>query len=309
LTRPVTQVATGGTASAELHRQTARLRRYAALIAVLLGLILVIFGGLLGAATAMGAIFIGTGAALLASATYSAIFYWREDIAESFLQLGVEQIFVNRKENFKDSDWSALVRDSSSHVRVLGVANHGYIYNEVIADRSTDDFRHTLINNKTTVEIIWLKPDYEAAAVRSSKEKRDTIADITRSMIWFWQLREDLPEDAKSRLKLKEYEDIPYTGITWADNQLIITLYIAAALNLDSPGMVLRRSGWLSRFYRDDEMTKLYEQHYQIISKTATELSPERMETIREIQAQHQQGTSEAAFRQAGPAAAGDHDE
>ena len=158
-------------ATGALRRQTARLRRYAALVAVLAGVIIVIIGANEKATKAPGATLIGVGSALIASAMYSALFYWRDDLADLFLNLGLEEVFVNRKERFTDDDWSDLVRSSSSHYRVLGVANHGYIHNSITEGRTKADFTAAL-NNGVLVEILWLKPDYPMAAERAKQEKQ-----------------------------------------------------------------------------------------------------------------------------------------
>jgi hypothetical protein len=267
-----------------------------------MGVLLVVVGSAIGVSAALGVIGLGVGSALIASATYSALYYWREDLAENFLRLGVEEVFVNRKERFTDDDWSGLVRSVRTHYRVLGVANHGYIHNPVIGVRTAEDFRFAL-SRGVIIEILWLKPDYSMAKERARQERqRDTIADTIRSMRWFWELRESLSEPLRINLRLKEYEDIPHTGVTWADSRMIVTLYMAAALNLESPGIILSRSGWLARITRDDELTRLYEDHYTVISETASELTAARIAVLKDLyDQQHEEGVSEADLRSPGP--------
>ena len=277
-------------------------RRYGAWLTIAIGALLCLGAGGWDITKTPGAVAGGIGTGLLSAAVFAKITGLRSDFAEILIQQGVDDLFKNRSMDFDDDDWSRLMLDARTHYRVLGMANHGYIRNFPTEQQTASDFR-AMLKGPAQVQILWLNPECPQAELRNRQEqKRDTIADTARSIIWFWEFRKTLDDSKQNRMHLLTYDDIPSCGVHWADDQLIVTHYLAASLNLDSPGLVLRspaiRMGRLRvKAGKTPPLTRLYEQHYSQVHAGASPLTVERMPAIRDIQRRRSTGASEADLR------------
>jgi hypothetical protein len=218
------------------------LRKRAVLVAALLGLGLAMGAALAGLQSFWGVLLLGAGSSILATAAYTALSEFREGFMEALLDQGLVDLFPSRLRRFEEQFWPELIERTRRDFRVLGVANHGYITTEE-ARQSTRAALLSAIERGVTVEIVWLNPEHSLAEAREREEGRTTRRDIVDSMNWFWELRQTLGDPKKPRFRLREHEVIPSCGLTWADDQLIATHYIAGQTNLDSPGMILATSG------------------------------------------------------------------
>lgn len=254
-----------------------------------------------------GAAVLAVGGSLLASAVFSLVLAPREDWIYSLEDYGVLQVFHDRLQAIDDDEWLHLLRSARNRYGVLGVANHGYVRQPVWRT-----YQHEIIEAVTqrevSVEFLWLDPDCDAAQVRDREEGRGTIRDIIDSILALWELRESLgaQPDAQRRLALKTYERTPTTAITWIDNHLIVTHYLATELNLHAPGILLeddvvrrmrqRLRGQRCGEFRSELATK-YSQHYEIIRDSGTELTADRIEELRRRRREIGDGPSEADLR------------
>ena len=208
-----------------------------------MGLLLLLLGVVLRPTTTTGAIAISIATSLIASVIVAAFALEREAFAQAILDLGVERLFRDRKRDFEDAFWTELVRSCRNHYRVLGTANHGYWHDEQTREDTTRTLVDAIVKRSVDVEFLFLRPDSDLCRRRGQEEKRDTIKDTLVSIDHFWNLRDGLPATHRERLVLKEYDVTPSCGITWVDDTMLVTHYLAGRNNLGSPGLLLRSGG------------------------------------------------------------------
>lgn len=239
-----------------------------------------------GPSDTFGIVAISLSTGVIASAVVAAVALEREDFAQAILDLGVQSLFQDRKSEFEDSYWLELLRSANSSFRVLGVANHGYLNDAQAQDETRQQFSQAVRDHKT-IELLWLKPDNNPAAeMREAEEARSTRKDIVNAILFFWELRESFTPEQQQRFSLKEYTALPTCGITWADNQLVVTHYLSGRLNLRAPGFVLGSS--LLRYDRflkavglsqetSPPLAQVYARNYREVSTNATEITGDRI--------------------------------
>jgi hypothetical protein len=275
-------------------------RRNTTLLAAAIGVAATAIGGSLGVASFWGVVCVGGGTALVTAAVYAWITSLREDFAETLTELGIDDVFADRHAYMRGGRWSELMRRARRHYRVLGTANHGYIRNTPTTEQTIADLRVLLSRKDLQIEFLWLAPDSEMAGLRNDQEAdRDTIADTAKSIVWFWDFKRELKPVEQSRFSLKEYTDLPTCGLTWCDDEIIVSNYLAASLNLDSPGMILvnpslRLGRFSTKLGKARELSELYEAHYQQVSSKSTEFDEARIDVIREMAAGKSAAPSEA---------------
>jgi hypothetical protein len=251
-------------------------------LAFVIGAALLAIGILLKPATAEGIVLVSLGTAILASLLVAAIALERDEFLEGVLALGVQDVFSDRRD-FTNRFWTHLVNRTDKHLRILGVANAGYARNTEIRDETMDAIRRAIVNRDVDVEILWLDPRHPLATLREEEEDiRSTRDDTIKSIEFFWSIKEQLPEPKRDRLVMKLHSAMPTCGITWSDDLLVVTHYLARRLNLDSPGFCLGPSLSLvdrlaSRLRVSDvgppKMTHVYMSNYRQIAEDATSVT------------------------------------
>lgn len=235
-----------------VHQFRRRGLRYAGIGSLLLlGL-----GVVAGPTETLGAVCVSLATSILASILVAAVALEREEFAQLLMDQGLQRLYDNRKTAFSDSFWTGLLRAARTHFRVLGVANHGYLYDEQARTDTADALKEAVTKRRVNVELLFLKPDSDIARLRELEEGRSTIDDTLEAIEFFWEVRQSVDDDAKQRLSLREYDTLPSCGLTWADNKMVVTHYLAGRRNLGSPGLVLD-SGLtrMDRFLRAIELS------------------------------------------------------
>lgn len=261
-------------------------------IASVTGLALVIIAIAVDPQSNAGVILVSLGTGVLTSTIVAAIALEREEFLHTVLGLGVQEIFDDRAKAFDNEFWNALVDSTRYRYRVLGVANHGYLRNQTIRDQTTEAFLEAT-RRGVDVEVLWLNPEHMLATIREEEEGvRGTRDDTINSIIFFWELHEQLADDEKPRLSLREHTAMPTCGITWSDDFVMVTHYLAQKLNLGSPGLVLGPSMSLLdrlvlRLRRRQpvhpKITEAYMSNYREIAESSTEITSERVEQLRSL--------------------------
>ena len=82
-----------------------------------------------------------------------------------------------------------------------------------------------------------------------------------------WNIRNKLEAEAKEKFKLFVYSATP-AGITWVDNLIVASHYLAAFQNLTSPALILRPVS-------SQDMYSVYAKNARAIAEHATELKTE----------------------------------
>ncbi len=254
------------------------------------GIVLVIFGVIADPQSRGGVVLVSIGTGVLTSTIVAAIALEREDFTQTVLGLGVQDVFADRSKMFDNQFWNWLIETASNRYAVLGVANHGYLRNPLIRADTEKAIREA-VTRKVDVEFLWLDPESELARFREESEgERGLRDDTVKSIEFFWALREGLDGPAKECLRLAEHKAMPTCGITWSDDVIIVTHYLARELNLESPGLVLGPSMSLvdrvvERARRSSTtappITEAYTANFRQISGASTALTAERVAHLR----------------------------
>jgi len=161
-----------------------------------------------------------------------------EETYQKFLQLGVTDFYANRNMVPSES-WVDWLEGAQRTCILLGQA-HG----EWIRD---DRFEPALVSRLIAgvkVEIFFLDPNSSEANVREKedRQKQRTKERIRDSIRELWKIRSRLNETATSRLTIYAYEATPSLGVTWIDDWMLVTHYLAGFSNLTAPALRVESS-------------------------------------------------------------------
>jgi hypothetical protein len=258
-------------------------RRYVLFVGTSFGLVLLAGGVLAQPTSDLGTVLVGLGGSIVAASVLALISLSREDLLEALFRQGVIEVFSSRIGRCRDSYWRDLLSSTSREYRVLGVANHGYIGQAAKEERYTRLFTEAVARG-VQVEFLWLSPNTATAQRREIEEGRKTRSDTVKSILFFWELRNSLPEPHRERLSLKLHEHLPSCGLTRSDDRLTVTHYIAGQDNQDAPGWILTAAEY--PFYRRALAFITRE-------RSQAELVEAYLNTYREVQAQTKEITDE----------------
>ncbi len=252
--------------------------------------------GLLNPVTTIeGALVLSISASVLASLIVAAIALERNEFADYLLGLGIAQVFQDRLHEIDEKLWTDLLGGVEQHFFVLGMANHGYLNSDVAKQETQDALKKALAREDVRVQFLWIDPESRAALTREAEEgERGLRRDVCDSILWFSSVATELPAPQRARLSLREYSSLPTCGITWADNQLIVTHYLAGELNQRAPGIVLdatqplvrRAVGKVQRRPPNPPaLARTYINNYREVASEAwsTEISDDRLEKLRKL--------------------------
>jgi hypothetical protein len=267
------------------------LRRRSLAIAIAGGIALMLGGAGLGVGTLLGAVMLSIGGSLFGAAAYSWLVQPKDDLLESFHQHGVLRVFSSRAEELTNSEWEQLVEGVSLHYRALGGAHHGYMSTAPRWEKFRSLFRAAVADRRVSVDLLWLKPDCALAIMRENEEGRSTRDDAIDSIQRFFELWQSLPDDARGRFGLYEYEKTPSCSVVWADETVWVTQYLPARADVFGPGLMLeqprsrrRRRGLpqgAADTHRDvTPLVSIYTEIFQEVKSTASKITAERVEQL-----------------------------
>jgi hypothetical protein len=185
-----------------------------------------------------GSALVGIGASMLAAMLVSFAGPDGEETYRKFLQLGVTDFYPNRN-MVPNESWVDWLEGAQRRCVLLGQA-HG----EWIRD---DRFEPALVGRLISgvqVEIFFLDPTTEAAEVRQKEDyqKLKTQTRIRDSIKALWEIRSRLDNAAKERLCIFTYAATPSLGVTWIDDWMLVTHYLAGFNNLTAPALRVESS-------------------------------------------------------------------
>jgi hypothetical protein len=202
---------------------------------------------------------LSVGSSIAAAAIVAYLSPVNEETYQKFLSLGIEGVYTSRSD-VENRQWVRWLQQARRRCILLGIAHGNW--------RRDADFAGALLErltHKVEVKIFLLNPTGAAAALRSNEDTgRDTKIEIQTSIRILWQLREGLPEEVKPRLRLYVYEATPSLGVTWIDDFMIATHYLAGSMNVTSPAVLLE-PGQISREQQD--LYGIYANNVEIIEK------------------------------------------
>jgi len=186
-----------------------------------------------------------------------------EKAYENFMSLGISSVYPSRRD-VKPRKWVQWLRSAKHSCVLVGIAHGNWCRDPDFEGALTER-----LHNNVDVKIFFLKPDGPAAGVRAKEDKgRDTIHQIRTSIGVVWNIRKTLAPELASRLKLFVYEATPSMGVTWIDEFMVATHYLAGSENVTSPALLLEPS----RFDSEHEgLYAIYARNVQIIEKEFSE--------------------------------------
>lgn len=175
----------------------------------------------------------GIGTSMLAAILVSFAGPNGEETYQKFLQMGVTDFYPNRN-MVPNESWVDWLECAQRSCILLGQA-HG----EWIRD---DRFEPALVSRLTAgvrVQIFFLDPTKPEATVRQreDQQKLDTKKRIEDSIRALWEIRGRLNEAEKERLTVFTYHATPSLGVTWIDDWMLVTHYLAGFNNLTAPAL------------------------------------------------------------------------
>lgn len=190
-------------------------------------------------------ILLSIGSSIAAAAIVAYLSPVNEEAYQKFLSLGIEDVYTSRSD-VENRQWVRWLQQARRRCTLLGIAHGNW--------RRDADFASALLerlSHKVDVKIFLLDPTGAAAALRSHEDTgRNTKLEIQTSIRILWQIREGFPDDVKPPLKLYVYEATPSLGVTWIDDFMIATHYLAGAMNVTSPAVLLE-PGQIGREQQD----------------------------------------------------------
>lgn len=190
-------------------------------------------------------ILLSIGSSIIAAGIVAYLSPINEETYQKFLSLGIEDVYTSRSD-VENRQWVRWLGQAKRRCILLGIAHGNW--------RRDADFAGALLerlSNNVEVKILFLAPNGPAAALRAREDTgRDTMLEIRTSIRILWQMREGFPADVRPRLKLFVYEATPSLGVTWIDDFMIATHYLAGSMNVTSPALLME-PGRLSREQQD----------------------------------------------------------
>jgi len=179
-----------------------------------------------------GSLSIGIGSSLIAASLVSYFGPFSEAAYRRFISLGIDRVWPSR-EDVEERDWVDWLQAATSRVTLLGIA-HGEWCNDA---RFPGAVKHCL-EHGVRIKILFLNPNCELAQLRAREEKnRNTIDAIRKSIEFVWGLRKDLAAGIRNRLEVHVYDAMPSCGLTWVDEFMIVTHYLAGQSNRTAPAL------------------------------------------------------------------------
>ena len=184
-----------------------------------------------------GSLFVGIGASVIAAALVAALSPFSESAYRRFISLGIDEFWPSR-EAIKKRNWVDWLAGVNHECVLLGIA-HGEWCKDA---RFSATLRDRLVHG-VWVKMLFLDPNSQAAALRAHEEgnKRDTREAIRESIKFVWEFRQGLEAGFRNRLRLYVYNATPSCGLTWIDDFMIVTHYLAGRVNRTSPALQVKQ--------------------------------------------------------------------
>jgi hypothetical protein len=160
-----------------------------------------------------------------------------EVVYQSFLRLGVAKFWSDRSLVPKDQ-WVMWLKSTPIRCILLGQA-HG----EWCLDTGFEPALVERLRMGRTVEIFFLNPKGAGVELRQKEDRSglmNTKARIRGSLRAVWDISQGLEEEVRTRLTIYVYDATPSLGVTWIDDWMLVTHYLAGSVNLTSPALLVK---------------------------------------------------------------------
>jgi hypothetical protein len=180
------------------------------------------------------------GSSILAAAIVAFLSPASEAGYRKFISFGIVDMWSSRHAIKDWVDWLGTAHETCV---LFGVAHGGWCHDAKFAPAMKQ-----LLSHGVSFKILFLDPNSEAASTRALEEKssrsgkpRDTQAKIMESIQKIWEIRQELNAGQKELLRLFVYRATASCGMTWVDQQMLVTHYLAGLPDETSPALLLTR--------------------------------------------------------------------
>jgi hypothetical protein len=180
------------------------------------------------------------------------------------MSLGIDEVWPSR-EAVNSRDWVDWLGAAEHNCVLLGIA-HG----EWCRDGRFPTALRDRLERGVRIKILFLDPDGQSAKTRTREEetRRNTANAIKESIKFVWELRESLPAGVRDRLRVYVYDSTPSCGLTWVDDFMIVTHYLAGLPNRTSPALRVSPP----QFGMEKSLYNAYAENLQKVEALCTEL-------------------------------------
>jgi hypothetical protein len=181
---------------------------------------------------------VGVGSSILAAAIVAALSPASETGYRKFISFGIVDMWSSRNAIKDWVDWMQKARETCV---LFGIAHGGWCDDARFAPALKER-----LSQGVSFKVLFLDPSSKAAEIRADEEKgikrgRNTQTKIKESIQKMWNIRESLTPGQREQLRLFVYSATASCGLTWVDQQMIVTHYLAGLPDETSPALFLTR--------------------------------------------------------------------
>jgi hypothetical protein len=177
---------------------------------------------------------VSIGSSIMAAAVVAYLSPVNEVAYQKFMSLGIEDVYPSRSD-IENRQWVKWLQKARRECVLLGIAHGNWC-----RDGEFEGALVERLSNNVKVKIFFLAPNGHAADQRTREDTgRDTKQTIQTSIRILWKIRQDLRADLREHLQLYVYEATPSLGVTWIDDFMISTHYLAGSSNVTSPSLLM----------------------------------------------------------------------
>ncbi len=212
-----------------------RLRSRSQRIALSVGLVLTIFGtaALYKGMLIRGSLGIGVGSSILAAVIVAYLSPASEAGYRKFISFGIVDMWSSRHAL---KDWVDWLEKANETCVLFGIAHGGWCQ-----DGRFESALKERLSHGVSFRMLFLDPNSKAAEIRAREEKRDTKKKIRESIQKMWDIRESIKPGQKEQVRIFVYDATASCGLTWIDQQMLVTHYLAGLPDETSPALLLIR--------------------------------------------------------------------
>jgi hypothetical protein len=174
------------------------------------------------------------GASILAAAIVAFLSPANEAGYRKFISFGIVDMWSSRH---AIKDWVDWMETAQETCVLFGIAHGGWCQ-----DGRFEPALKARLNHGVSFRVLFLNPNCKAAEIRAREEtSRNTEKKIRESIRDVWKIRESLTPGQRGQLRLFVYDATASCGLTWVDQQMLVTHYLAGLPDATSPALLLTR--------------------------------------------------------------------
>ena len=224
-----------------------------------------------------GSLGIGVGSSILAAVIVAYLSPASESGYRKFVSFGIVDMWSSRKAL---TDWVQWMETTREHCVLFGIAHGGWCN-----DGRFESALKERVSHGVSFRILFLDPNSNSAEIRAKEEKRDTKKMIGESIKKMWGIREEIPPGQKEQVRIFVYDATASCGLTWIDQQMLVTHYLAGLPDETSPALLLVRPAvGMERSLYDvyaDNLEKIVQKSRPVDENNIQEFLPQQTDAAR----------------------------